>query len=271
MFWTSLTLLAMALTPEPSGAFYNVEVGDKVENVQLRTLDGKTAPLLKKSAEANLFLFFRPDQEATPKVLTELGECARSLANRPVYIVAVVSDSHPRDQVREIVDSADLHVPVLIDVGNALYGKLGVSLTPVVGLTDKNWKLTAYLPFRQVDYAHLVRAHVEYQLGNLTKAELERAISPEKVTDGGNEALAKRDLHLAELLYASKKYDKAEEFARKSTATDPDLAAAHGLLARILAAKGDCKAAGRSIESALRLDPNDTRGLEARAACGGGG
>ena len=66
-------LLAAALWPPPAHGFSNVAVGDPIENVQLPTLDGKNAPLLGQ-AQANVFVFVRPNQDHSLQVLTQMAE-----------------------------------------------------------------------------------------------------------------------------------------------------------------------------------------------------
>jgi tetratricopeptide (TPR) repeat protein len=65
-----------------------------------------------------------------------------------------------------------------------------------------------------------------------------------------------------------KNHTSAEEQARKSLESDPDLAAAHGALGAALAGQGKCAEALPELKIALEADPADATALEARKACG---
>jgi hypothetical protein len=56
-----------------------------------------------------------------------------------------------------VVKEAGLSMPILIDVGDVLYGKLGVAQVPVTLLCDQQHKLVAYQSFTKVNYAAVVQ------------------------------------------------------------------------------------------------------------------
>ena len=70
------------------------------------------------------------------------------------------------------------------------------------------------------------------------------------------------------MLLKVKNHAKAEETARKSLESDPDLAAAHGALGAALAGQGKCAEALPGLVIALKADPADATALKARKACG---
>ena len=168
-----------------------------------------------------------------------------------------------------MVKEAGIAMPVLVDVGDALYGRLGVALQPVVGIADRNRKLVAYQPFAKINYIEVIRARIRHLLGEIDDRELARALHPPAATLSDDTAAARRRLTLAEKLLQSKSYDKALENVKAGIEKDPTLAAAHALQGDILAAKGNCPEALQAFDQALRLDPADARALEGKKACAG--
>jgi tetratricopeptide (TPR) repeat protein len=261
-----LTLLALG---PRVGVFAHAQVGSIVENRDLPALAGGTQPLLSPNANANVFVFFRPGKENSRLILKELAECEKELAGKSVHWVAIVSDSTPRDVVEADMKASGIAMPVLIDRGDALYGKLGVALHPIAGIADRNGKLAAYQPFQKVNFAVVLLARVRHLLGEISAEELDRALHPGAATMGGNAQVARRNLHLAEALVKTQKLDKALEIVRRSIEKDPTFAAAHTLLGQILAAQGKHAEATQAFEQALRLAPDNAVALEGLKAVKG--
>ncbi len=270
--WITLLGVAIALTvlavPDEAQTFGNYHVGDKLPNASLQTLAGKKAPLLRKDRKVNVFFFFRPDQENSRTALRELAKCETELEGRPIYWTGVVSDSHARKDSRAEVKASGFVGPILVDENDTLYGKLGVKLHPVTGIANDKGSLIAYEPFHKLNYCVVIKARVQHLLGELNDAELEKAINPPKATQGGDHAVAGRNLKFAGMLLKAKKYDKAMQKVDEALAKEPQLAAAHAMAGAIHAAKDDCKAAAISFGQALALDPKDERALEGAKKCG---
>src|SRR6266568_9215176 len=166
--------------PASAHAFANVALGETLENVELSTLAGGKEALLSAQTQANVFIFFRPQQENSIKALKAIAECERTFAGKPVRWVAVVSSSWSAQEVRASVALAGAHIPVLIDQDDALYGKLGVRLHPVVGVANEKFALIAYEPFQDVNYCDRVKGQVRYALKEIGKTELARTDAPER-------------------------------------------------------------------------------------------
>src|SRR6266540_5771607 len=157
----ALRALALALSvagwPLAGLAFANVALGEPVENADLPTLDGGRAALLSRKALANVFIFFRPEQDHSLATLKAMADCEREFADKPVHWVAVVSSRFDPQGVREFVREAGIRMPVLVDQGDELYGRLGVRLHPVIGIADGQLKLLAYEPFHKINYCDRIR------------------------------------------------------------------------------------------------------------------
>jgi len=260
-------LLAAPARAEQDRLDRRVQIGDTVEDVQLATLGGGRDRLLAKGIKANVFVFFRPEQERSLDTLKELASCEKEFAGKPVRFVGVVSDSWPADQVKELVREAGTRMPVLVDEGDALYGALGIRLHPVIGIVDARRKLAAFEPFRQINYCERVKVRIRFLLGEVSEAEIARVDEPARSTTRTDDGVARRHLNFARMLHRIKQEDKALEEIQKSLAIAPS-AAALALQGEILAATGKCPEALLAFEGALKIEPANPVALDGRKSCG---
>jgi predicted negative regulator of RcsB-dependent stress response len=157
-------------------------------------------------------------------------------------------------------------MPVLIDVGDVVYGSLGVAQVPVTVLCDQQHKLVAYQPFMKVNYATIVRARIRNLLKEISDEQLAALLNPAPSLTDSDEAAASRRLKLATMLFQSKSYDKALESVNASIEKSPT-AAAYALRGDILAAQGKCSEALADFDKALQLDPQNARAVEGAKSC----
>ena len=268
-----LRVLAAALLgelwPLAGFAFANVEVGRRIENEELPTLDGGREMLLSGKALANVFVFFRPSHDRSLQTLKAMAGCEKEFARRPVRWVAVVSGSHAREEVRAFAAEAGIQMPVLVDEGDHLYGRLGVRLHPVVGIADDKGTLLDYVPFHQINYCDMIRVRIRHALHEVDLAAVERIDNPPKALfpSAVPGAVAGRRVRLGEMFLESRQWAKAAEQARIALEKEPTLAAAHLLMGRALAGQGKCAAALSAFDRALELDPGSASAAGGKRGC----
>jgi tetratricopeptide (TPR) repeat protein len=255
----------MALWSLSAFAFANVPLGTVVENVSLPSLAAGRQNLLSDT-NVSVFIFLKPGLEHSNQATVQIAECQKEFAGKPVHWCAIVSDRIPTTEVEAEVRAAGLSMPVLIDQGDALYGKFGVVLHPVVGITDENRRLVAYQPFAKVNYAAVIRAQIHHALKDITDEELAEALNPPAAILGGKASVAHRYLRLAEKQFQSTNYVQALSNIQKSLDQNPT-AAALSLRGRFLAAQGNRLDAAAAFEAALKLDPQDPAALEGIKTC----
>jgi tetratricopeptide (TPR) repeat protein len=245
-----------------------IQVGDTVDDVELKTLDGKKDHFVQKGLAANVFIFFRPEQDHSLDTLKDLAGCEKEFEKKPVRWVGVVSDSWPVDEVRAFVKEAGVRMTVLVDEGDALYGKLGIRLHPVIGIVDRKSKLTAFEPFRAINYCDRVRVRVKQLLGEATEADVAAVDAPAaSPLPHSPEGVARRHVNFARRLFEIGQADQALAELQKSLTVKPS-AAAYALRGKILATRGKCPDALRDVEEALKLEPTNAAALEGKKSCG---
>ena len=113
LVWLGACTAAAALllaASTPAGSFRKLRVGDRVENLRLRALDGGREPLLRADRRANVFVFFRPDQRQSAGVLEELAACEREFAEHSVHWALVVSERTPPEELRPLLELSLIHI-----------------------------------------------------------------------------------------------------------------------------------------------------------------
>jgi tetratricopeptide (TPR) repeat protein len=247
----------------------HAQVGDLVDDVELPTVDGRRDRLLGRGAKANVFVFFRPQHDHSLETLKMLAACEAEFRAKPVRFVGIVSDSAAAEEVRATVREAGVRMPVLVDTADALYAQLGVRLHPLVGVVDGRRKLTAWEPFRKINYCERLRVRVRYLLGEATELDVAQVDAPEQIDEPPKEeGVAKRHVNFARMLLQMGEHEQALAEVQKALLIAPS-AAAYAAQGEVLAAMGKCPDATRAFEAALRIDPRNAIAQAHRTSCGG--
>jgi hypothetical protein len=170
----ALALLSMAAAP----ARARVTVGEILESAELGKLGGGKDVLVSRTATVSIVLFWRPGHERSQDTLKQMAECEKVFAGKSIHMVAVVSGSYAPEDVKAAVEEAGLHVPVLVDQGDALYGKLEIRQHPLVVVAEPSGRIQLAQPYVRIRYCDIVRAHVRYLLKEIDQAQLELALHP---------------------------------------------------------------------------------------------
>jgi hypothetical protein len=215
-----LALLSVAAAP---AARARVDVGETIQSVELPTLAGGKVPLLAKTG-VNVILFWRPNQDHSLDTLKQMAACTKVFAGKPVHMVAVVSSTYPRADIKAAVDEAKLPVPVLLDVDDDLYGKLDVRQHPLVLVTDDKGKVALSQPYVRLRYCEIVHAHVRYLLKEITSAQLEVAVNPPRASMPSDDKnhIARRFVNMGKLDLEAGHCDRALDSFRKALEISPN-------------------------------------------------
>jgi hypothetical protein len=226
-------LAAALLLPAASPA--HVAAGGVVEPLELATLEGGRHGLVARD-RINVLVFVRTGQERTVDTLQRLAECEPLLAGKPVHIAVVMPATVPREEARSLVLTTGVKSPVLLDEGDAVYGKLELRQHPMVVITDRKGRALYFEPYQRLRYCEIVKARIGYLLNEIDQATVEAIVAPPRAefpneVGGG----------------AASRYVKL---------VDKELA------------KGNCPLAVKAYDNALRHDPANARALEGRKKCG---
>jgi hypothetical protein len=229
-----VAVLAALLAAVPAAATAKVELGARIDDVKLEAIGGGRQALFDRR-DVTVLVFFRPGQDNSEETLKELAACEKTLAAKPVRVVALVSSSFPREEVQAFVKGTGLSAPVLVDEGDALYGALEVRQHPIALVVDRERKVAAVQPYTRLRYCEVLVARVQFLLKEITAEQLAATLEPPKAIMPSDDkaAVAKRNVNLAE---------------------------------RYLA-KGNCVLAVQKFDEALALDPANAQAAEGKKKC----
>ena len=249
-------LLCSGAASAAAPARAEVALGQILANEELPMLGGGRHALLSSQARANVLVFFRPRQDHSLETLKAMSACEKEFSGRRVHWVAIVSSAWTAQEVEATVVESGIQMPVLIDEGDALYGRLGVRLHPAVGVADQRFQLVAWEPFHKLNYCDRIRGKVRYALGEVGQAELARIDDPDRALfpDEMKGAVATRHVRMGEVYFRAKQYEKAAAEARRGVESDPQHAPSQLLLGDALSAQGRCAEAGAAYDAAVKLD-----------------
>ena len=262
-----LALLASFAAVHPS-AQARAEPGTQLEDVELRTLEGGKERLLSRKVKANVFVFFRTNQERSLDALKQMAACEKELAGKSIHWAAVVSSTEPPADVKAAVTESGIRMPVLVDEGDALYARLGIRLHPMVGIADSRLALMALEPYRQIEYCDVIKARIKVLLGELDQAALDKVLNPEKSPLPGADPMKKamRDVNMARRLLEIGQYAESVKFAQRALAVAP-VSQAYTVMGKAYAKQGNCAEATKAFEQALKLDPKDADAEAGKGSC----
>jgi hypothetical protein len=256
-----LALAAALALPACAAA---LETGEPLDDRELPTLAGGKAHLVQAGV-VNVLVFVRPGHGHCLDTLRDFA----SREGRPAGTrwAAVVPGDVPLAETRAQLAGTGIRMPVLLDPGDAVYGRLALKLHPTVVVVDRQGRLAAVEPYREVNYGDRLEARLRFTLGELTEAQLAEAIDPPAAETRSDSGMARSNLRFAQQLLELGQLDQALATAQRGLALEPS-AQGYLLQGRILARQGKCPEAARAFDMALRLEPGNAQAAGEKAKCG---
>ncbi len=248
-----LPVLALLVAAPALGAEASVAAGTPVEDVELPALSGGKAHLLAKG-NVNVLVFAKPGHPHCVDTLRELAAREGKLSGAR-WLVILPGDTSAAD-ARAFASSTGVKIPMVLDVGDALYGKLEVRLQPTIFVVDREGRTTEAEPFREINYLDRVVARVRFTLGEIGSQDLAAAEDPARSDTHSDQGMAKSRVQFGQKLMEMGQLDMALNEVQKSLAATPT---SYGYLVqgKILARQGKCEEAAKAFEVALKMEPKN--------------
>jgi peroxiredoxin len=243
--------------------------GDKAPDFQIRTGDGKEITLKNQKGKILVLAFWKRSQVFSEKALSDLERIYQEFRDRGVNVLAINADKASDPEIKIIETTQNLNYPLASDTELKVYGRFGVIVLPTTLVLGPEGRLAYYRSIHTKDFYHQIRGHVRILLGEITPAQLEKELNPQRIKVG-SEARQRANLHLAMarmLMAENSLKHKAREELEKAVQTDPTLREAHIILAKLYLKDNEVSKAGAELEKALKLGPGseDDKLLQGRA------
>jgi len=234
-----------------------------VDDLELPTLAGARAHLLEAGV-VNVLVFVRPGHGHCLDTLRDFA--GREGRPRGTRWVAVVPGDSPLAETRTLLSGVGIRMPVLLDTGDVAYGRLGLKLHPTVVVVDRQGRLAAIEPFREINYGDRLEARLRFTLGEISEAQLAEAIDPPQAQTHSDRGLAGSDLRFGQKLMEMGQLDQALAAVQRSLSLEPT-AQAYLLRGQILARQGRCGEAAMAFDFALKLEPQNPEAAAEKSRC----
>ena len=256
-------LRGLALAAAVPACAAALEAGDAVDDLELPTLAGARAHLVEAGV-VNVLVFVRPGHGHCLDTLRDFaGREGRPQGTR---WVAVVPGDSPLAETRALLSGVGTRMPVLLDRGDLVYGRLGLKLHPTVVVVDRQGRLADIEPFREINYGDRLEARLRFTLGEISEAQLAEAVDPPLAETHSDRGLARSDLRFAQKLVEMGQLDQALAAVQRSLSIEPT-APAYLLRGEILARQGKCADAITALDFALRLEPGNSEAAAEKSRC----
>ncbi len=250
---TPFRMLTLVLALAGSSAAAAVDVGAHVDDAELPALSGGKLHLLAGGA-VNVLVFAKPGHPHCIETLRDLAAREGKIAGAR-WIVLLPGDTSATD-ARELASATGTRIPMALDVGDAIYGKLEVKLQPTIIVVDRQGKIVGYEPFREINYGDRVTARIRFTLGQIGQKELAEAEDPSRSETHSDQGMARSRVQFGQKLMDMGQLDMALAEAEKSLTVAPT-SAGYLLQAKVLTRQGKCPEAARAFEAALQLEPKN--------------
>ncbi len=237
-------------------AFRNLNEGQPVRGFTMKDTGGNDVALSAYSGKLVVAVFFRPDQEASQKALSDLQKLYDKYSGKGVVFLAITPELEQEQKIRDLVEKEHIKFPVLLDAGRKVYGDWGVFLYPTTGILDKETKLYKHVASYNRQYGETVEAYIRLLLGEINKEQLDAILNPKEMTElTPEQKKAQRHMNLAGRMIERKLLDKAAAEYEQAIESDPKLVEAHVKYGFLLLKMGNGQKAMENFKKAIELDP----------------
>ncbi len=201
----------------------NARVGDKIEPFTLIDMDSSEFQYQHRPGRVSILAFLAARQKRSDRALDDLLTVVADMRRlqHPVDLVVIITGGEGIDYFREKQDERLRDVPMLIDANDALWGRMGIVVTPTTIMIDREGTV------------RWIRAGHGFDFATDAQARLKLALDLGSASVGDD----------AEPVHALTN-DSAKDRARR-----------HLRMGRILARKGEVESAISEFQNAVALTP----------------
>lgn len=253
-----LTALIGAALDRPAVAMpRNARPGDPVPQISLTDLDGKVAKTAEWRGRPGVLIFVAAGQSSSERALRALQAARDTIAADNIGMLALTADAVQVPYFRELGHRAGLRIPVALDPGRDVYGRIGVIVLPTTLFYDKSGKLAFVISGYDLSYQNTAEAHLKLLAGRISADEhAQRLVTTRPGRDDQHDR-ADRLCRSAEFMRRRGLTTQAAAELEKAIEADPSYAPARLQLADLRALTGDLAGAEALVADVRKSDPRN--------------
>ena len=235
----------------------NIKVGDPIGTLELSDLDGKAIDAAKWIGSPSVWIFVSAEQVSSETALKDLQTVLDSLVGSNIKAVALTSDAARVPYFRQLRTRGRIRIPIVLDVGRTIYGRIGVIVLPTTLIIDKDGKVYHILSGHNLAYKKELSAHLSFLAGRINVAELKRRLTTTQPARDPARERAERLCRSAEIMIRRGLPGGAAADLRRAIEADPNYLPAYVRLAELETAKDDYAAAEKLIDAVRKIEPSN--------------
>ncbi|MFQ6034364.1 MAG: tetratricopeptide repeat protein [Sedimentisphaerales bacterium] len=226
-----LGILTFALTAQvmlwavPSQAkTRKIKVGDKMPEFFLVDPNRIVFAYRHNRQRVLAIAFLSANQKQSERAVVDIEKVLRDLRTKaePFDFVGVISERAKKDFFESYKGKLKLTIPILLDTGYQLWGKLGIIATPTVLIVGKDDKVLWIKAGYGYDFAPALRSHLSYALGVAAEGAPKESVEVKTLTSTTRDARVRRHLQMAEILKQKGRLESAIAEVKKAKSLDPN-------------------------------------------------
>ena len=252
-----------------SFAFRSISPGEPLPPLVLTAQDsGQPMTLTQDSSKNSLIVCWGADNKIKKKRVIEMMKIIQKLQaflnNKKIsqYIVNAGNDNP--EIIHEVMATADLPLPVYLDLDLKAYGKLGIFVLPSILLVDPQGNIAAGMGYSR-DLGKVLQGEIEIMLGEKDRAQFEQELHPVVAEKSVEEKTAKRHLHLGQTMAKRGQPESAIKELKKAIELAPDMADAHIQLGCLYTDANQISLAKEALAKGLAITPDSLDGQVCQA------
>jgi len=254
----AVVLLVAVSAADTALAVTNLKVGDPMPQFTLPRSDGRegTFGTEKLKGRPSAIVFWRGDQKFALDALRDVQAAVMAVGSDRVNVVAVATQQSTTEAARQTLAKVPFSLPSVIDPGRALYGAVGVIVSPTLLLFDATGVLRFVSPHYPQNYRKTLVLRFRFLLGEITEEEMKQELAPTELGIEEGVASAWRAYNIGRKLEASGQITEAALQYERAITKHPRLTEARCALGFLRMRDGDLDKAREQFLSALAVRPD---------------
>lgn len=243
-------LLVVGFAPPVQAQMRNTRLGNTVDSFSLNDIDGQEISYEHRPDRITFLTILAAYQKRSDRALADLTELVSNLRKdeHAVDLLIVISGGEGIEDFRSKRDAMTVEAPMLLDTDDALWGRLGVSVTPTTFLIDKQGIVTWIRAGHGYDFAAEAQHRSSLALGIEGVVEAAEGEPVQALVNDSDEDRAKRHLRMGQIHARKGDVESGIAELKKAQTLSPNSVTIGLELIRLLCRSGKAEQALAALE-----------------------
>ena len=252
-------LTAVAAPPARADDLRNIKRGEPFPAYRLPGLDGTVLDSESLKGSVVVIVCLSAEQRRSELASMESQQVIRDLGAVPVQLVQVTADVVQKPYFEKFRQDRGVDARLVFDADRALFGKLGLIVSPTTIIVSKEGKLDNVISLHSGEYKRVLDAYIRHALGMLSDKDLQARLAAHPAEDASPKSAASAHRALARSLREKGQLDTARTELKAGLELDPGNHEIMLDLAELDISTGDLDGADTMVQKVLEAQPDHRR------------